>query len=89
MNAARRREGLEFVAGSLAAVALADGAFGLQFAVFEVAQDFLGAVQDRARHAGQAGDDFGQLVVVRGEKGLRADGVVQVLDDGPRERKTV
>jgi len=32
----------------------------------------------------RARGEFGQLVVVRGERCLRADLVVQVFDDGPR-----
>ena len=33
--------------------------------------------------------EFGQLVVVRSEEGLRTDLVVEVLDDAPREREAV
>ena len=39
--------------------------------------------------ARQTRGEFGQFVVVRGEEGLRAGLVVQVLDDGPRERMAV
>src|SRR5438093_11813453 len=47
---------LEFLTVALATRGLAHGAFGGEFALFEVAEDFLGALDDGLRHAGQAGD---------------------------------
>ncbi len=81
----RRGEGLEFVAVLLAAVALADGAFGGEFAVFEVAEGDFGAVLHVRGHTGQAGGEFGQFMAMRCEMGLGADLVVQALDNGPRK----
>jgi len=39
--------------------------------------------------ARQSLGELGQLVIVRGEQGFRANGVVQVLDDTPREAQAV
>jgi hypothetical protein len=64
---------------------LADGAFGGEFGVFEVAEDDFGTVQHFLGHAGQAGGEFGQFVAMRYEMGLGADLVVQALDNGPRK----
>ena len=45
---------LELVAIVLFAGALADGAFGRQLGIFEIAQNFLGALKDRLGHTGKA-----------------------------------
>ena len=39
--------------------------------------------------ARQARGEFGQFVIMRGEQSFRADLIVQMLDDGPRERKAI
>ena len=52
----RRGKGFELFAVLLAAGALADGAFGGEFAVFQVAEDYFGALQHFLGHAGQTRD---------------------------------
>src|ERR1044071_2662877 len=82
----RRSELLEFLALGAMTRLLADSAFGREFGLFEVAQDFLGAVEDRFGDSGQAGDlDAVTLVGAAGNDLAQENDLVVPLANGDVE----